>query len=85
MDRDWDLSLRKTERYLWALSVIQHLKECWCNNLPPYVLEFVDINSMGLMWFTSAHRVTGPWNQEKFDSNTKDNPRRGSEGYHQRL
>ena len=26
MDRDWDLSLRMTERYLWALSVIQHHK-----------------------------------------------------------
>ena len=27
MDRDWDLSLRMTERYLWALSVIQHHKK----------------------------------------------------------
>ena len=27
MDRDWDLSLRMTERYLGAHSVIQHLKE----------------------------------------------------------
>ena len=26
MDRDWDLSLRVMERYLWALSVIQHRK-----------------------------------------------------------
>ena len=27
MNRDWDLSLRMTERYLWALSVIQHHKK----------------------------------------------------------
>ena len=27
MDQDWNLSLRVTERYLWALSVIQHSKE----------------------------------------------------------
>ena len=27
MDRDWDLSLRVTERCLWALSVIQHHKK----------------------------------------------------------
>ena len=27
MDQDWDLSLRVPERYLWALSVIQHHKE----------------------------------------------------------
>jgi hypothetical protein len=27
MDRDWDLSLHVTERYLWALSVIQHHKK----------------------------------------------------------
>ena len=27
MDRDWDLSLRMTERYLWALLVIQHHKK----------------------------------------------------------
>ena len=27
MDQDWDLSHRMTKRYLWALSVIQHLKE----------------------------------------------------------
>ena len=33
MDRDWDLSLRKTERYLWALSVIQHHKEL-ASNVP---------------------------------------------------
>ena len=31
MDRDWDLSLRVTERYLWALSVIQHRKELASN------------------------------------------------------
>jgi hypothetical protein len=31
MDRDWDLSLRMTERYLWALSVIQHRKELASN------------------------------------------------------
>ena len=31
MDRDWDLSLYMTERYLWALSVIQHLKELASN------------------------------------------------------
>ena len=31
MDRDWDLSLRMTERYLWALSVIQHCKELASN------------------------------------------------------
>jgi hypothetical protein len=24
MDQDWDLSFRLSERYLWALSVIQH-------------------------------------------------------------
>src|SRR3990170_2087191 len=30
-DRDWDLSLRMTERYLWALSVIQHRKELASN------------------------------------------------------
>ena len=27
MDRDWDLSLRVSERYLWAISVIQHHKK----------------------------------------------------------
>ena len=27
MDQVWDLSLRVTERYLWALSVIQHHKK----------------------------------------------------------
>ena len=27
MDQDWDLSLRMTERYLWALSVIHHHNE----------------------------------------------------------
>ena len=27
MDRDWNLSLHVTERYLWALSVIQHPKK----------------------------------------------------------
>jgi hypothetical protein len=27
MDQDWDLSLRMTERYLRALSVIQHHKK----------------------------------------------------------
>ena len=31
MDRDWDLSLHVTERYLWALSVIQHRKELASN------------------------------------------------------
>src|SRR3990170_6911746 len=31
MNRDWDLSLRMTERYLWALSVIQHRKELASN------------------------------------------------------
>jgi hypothetical protein len=31
MDRDWDLSFRMMERYLWALSVIQHLKELASN------------------------------------------------------
>ena len=31
MDRDWDLSLRLTERYLWALSVIQHHKKLASN------------------------------------------------------
>ena len=33
MDRDWDLSLRMTERYLWALSIIQHRKEL-ASNVP---------------------------------------------------
>ena len=33
MDRDWDLSLRVTERYLWALLVIQHRKEL-ASNVP---------------------------------------------------
>ena len=32
MDRDWDLSLRVTERYLWALSVIQHHKKLHVSN-----------------------------------------------------
>ena len=27
MDRDWDLSLRVTERYLWAHSVMHHHNE----------------------------------------------------------
>ena len=27
MNRDWELSLRIMERYLWALSVIQHHKK----------------------------------------------------------
>ena len=31
MDRDWDLSLRVTKRYLRALSVIQHRKELASN------------------------------------------------------
>ena len=31
MDQDRDLSLHMTERYLWALSVIQHLKELASN------------------------------------------------------
>jgi len=31
MDQDWDLSLRMTERYVWALSVIQHHKELASN------------------------------------------------------
>ena len=31
MDQDWDSSLRVTERYLWALSVIQHHKELASN------------------------------------------------------
>ena len=31
MDQDWNLSLRVTERYLWALSVIQHRKELESN------------------------------------------------------
>ena len=31
MDQDCDLALRMTERYLWALSVIQHLKELASN------------------------------------------------------
>ena len=31
MDRDWDLSLRMTERYLWAHSVIQHHKKLASN------------------------------------------------------
>jgi hypothetical protein len=31
MDQDWDLSLRMTERYLWALSVIQHHTELASN------------------------------------------------------
>ena len=33
MDQDWDLSLHVTERYLWALSVIQHCKEL-ASNVP---------------------------------------------------
>ena len=32
MDRDWDLSLQVTERYLWALSVIQHHKKLHVTN-----------------------------------------------------
>ena len=31
MDLDWDLSFRMSERYLWALSVIQHHKELASN------------------------------------------------------
>ena len=31
MDQDWDLSLRVMERYLWALSVIQHHKKLASN------------------------------------------------------
>ena len=31
MDRDWDLSLRMTERYLWAHSVIHHHKKLASN------------------------------------------------------
>ena len=31
MDQGWDLSLRMTERYLWALSVIQHHKKLASN------------------------------------------------------
>ena len=31
MNQDWDLSLRMMERYLWALSVIQHHKELASN------------------------------------------------------
>ena len=31
MSRDLDLSLRMIERYLWALSVIQHLKQLASN------------------------------------------------------
>ena len=30
-NRDWDLSLRMTERYLWALSVIQHRNDLASN------------------------------------------------------
>ena len=33
---------------------------CWCNNLPPYFLEIVVINSVGTNIFASAHRVTSP-------------------------
>ena len=32
MDRDWDLSLRMTERYLWAHSVMHHHNELNVNN-----------------------------------------------------
>ena len=39
----------------------------------------------GTYVFASAHRVTGPWNQEEFDSNDEDSPLRSSEGYHRRL
>ena len=31
MDRDWDLSLRLTERYLWGLSIIQRHKKLASN------------------------------------------------------
>ena len=31
MDQDWDLSLYMRERYLWALSVIQHHKKLASN------------------------------------------------------
>ena len=31
MDQDWDLSLRMTERYLWAHSVTQHHKKLASN------------------------------------------------------
>ena len=31
MDQDWDLSLRMTKRYVWALSIIQHHKKLASN------------------------------------------------------
>ena len=41
MDLDWDLLLRMMERYLWALSVIQHHKKLASNVTKELVAELV--------------------------------------------
>ena len=58
---------------------------CWCNNLPPCVLEIVVRNSKGLMCLLVHTEIIGPWSEEEFGTNSEDYLLRCTEDYHRRL